>query len=106
MRKTEKQLFRAIASSDVAVVGELLSNGANANAINSKNESITPLMLAAKVNNVPAIKLLLDHGADSDTEDVLGRDAYEYAEKYNSKAALLTLMFYVGKSDKTSSNAG
>ena len=63
-------------------------------------------MVAGKINNVEIIKLLLDYGADRDAEDFLGRDAYAYAEKYNSKAATLTLMFYVGKFDKTSSNAG
>lgn len=105
MLNLENQLFKAIAAADVTDVGELLSNGANANAVNSKNERITPLMVAAKINNVEIIKLLLDHGADSDAEDFLGSDAYAYAEKYNSKAALLTLMSYVGKSDKASGNA-
>lgn len=106
MRKLEKQLFRAIAAADIANVKDLLGSGVNPNVFNNKTERITPLMAGASVNSTETIKLLLDHGADREAEDFLGREAYEYAEKYNAKAAMLTLMFYVSESDKTSSNVG
>ena len=95
MRKIERQLFESIVNHDIAVIKETLDKGANPNVFKSKIERITPLMVAARVNNVAVIKLLIDYGANRDLEDFIGRDAYEYAETFNSKAAMVALMSYI-----------
>lgn len=97
MRKLEKKLFDLVVSCDIPGIKETLQKGANPNIVNNKTEKITPLMIAASLNNVAAIRLLLCYGANRDLEDFLGRDAYNFAEKYTSKAALIALITYTGK---------
>jgi ankyrin repeat protein len=62
MTANDEQLFKALAQGDINEVHILLTNGANANAVNSKGQ--TPLILA--VNNVDCLELLLNYGADVD----------------------------------------
>jgi ankyrin repeat protein len=41
----------------------------------------TPLIEAAQMNHADMVELLLDHGADLNTQDVLGYTALEWAQK-------------------------
>ena len=59
----EGQLLNAIANSNIPAATSLLDAGANPNAVVNGN---TPLMLAAKIGNIDAAKLLIDRGASVD----------------------------------------
>lgn len=92
MRKLHKQLFQMVAAKDLNGVRCLLSQGLTPN-IATAQEKITPLMVAVRNNDASMVKLLLENRVDVGTAyDYLGRDAYDYAEKYNSTAALMVLL--------------
>lgn len=59
----EGQLINAIANTNMDRVRQLLDAGANPNAVINGN---TPLMLAAKVGNIDAVKMLIGKGASVD----------------------------------------
>ncbi len=85
-----KPIFSALLDLDMSpVLKFMLENGADVNA-KTKNkinpgypnelpEGITPLMLAAHLNNLTYIQLLLNHGADKRIKDSLGHTAFDYA---------------------------
>ncbi|CVK18405.1 ankyrin repeat domain-containing protein [Sporomusa sphaeroides] len=92
MRKPHRQLFQMVATKDLVGVKGLLGQGLTPNII-AGQAKITPLMVAVRNNDVAMIKLPLENGAAVETaNDYLGRDAYDYAEKYNSTAALMVLL--------------
>ena len=59
----EGQLIKALANNNIQRVAELLEAGANPDAVVNGN---TPLMLAAKMGDIDAVKLLVDKGASID----------------------------------------
>lgn len=92
MRKLHKQLFKMVAEGDLDGAKYLLSQGLTPN-IATSPEKITTLMVAVRNNDTAMVKLLLENRADVETAyDYLGRDAYDYAEKYRSTAALMVLL--------------
>lgn len=50
-----------------------------------KTKGLTPLMYAAQRNNVECAKTLIDHGANLNLQDHLGRTAMMIAARYNNK---------------------
>ena len=61
----DRQLVIAAADGDLAAVTQLLSQGADANADNGFG--VTPLYTAADWGNLELVKLLLEHGAEPDS---------------------------------------
>lgn len=90
MRKIEQKLLAAVKLKDLETVRSLLHQGVNTNTAR-KIDQITPLMIAAKNNDVAMVKLLLQNGAAIEAEDYLGRDAFDYAGKYGAVAVLMEL---------------
>jgi len=99
MRKQEKQLFAAVQKGDTITATELLRAGVDPNVRTSKTQQVTPLMLAAKHNDAVMVKTLLHFKADPELVDYLGRDAWEYADKYHATNALFALLRFDAKED-------
>lgn len=59
----EGQMINAIANNNIELVKQLLTAGANPNAVVNGN---TPLMLAAKIGDIDTVKLLIGQGASVD----------------------------------------
>ncbi len=59
----ESKLMKAIANNDIAQINNAISAEADVNSVVNGN---TPLMLAARVGNSAAVKILIDAGADID----------------------------------------
>ncbi|MEL1242664.1 ankyrin repeat domain-containing protein [Flavobacterium sp. DGU11] len=78
----------AISKGDVAAVKKFLEYGAS---ITETSNGMTPLMIAARYNNVEIIKLLLEKGADCKVKDEKGFTAQRYAELSNATEALEVL---------------
>ena len=92
MSKSEKQLFLAVIDGDLNTVTSLISQGVSPNI--RTDTQMTPLMAAVRANNAVMVRCLLNLGCDDELTDYLGRDAYDYAEKYNSRAALITMITF------------
>ena len=82
-------LSKAIIKGDVDAVKKFLEYGANAN---ENTNGVTPLMLAARYNQVEIIKMLLKNGANPKQKDENGNDARKYAEHSKASDALELLM--------------
>lgn len=82
--KTVTPLGTAISKGDVEAARKFLEYGAN---VNEKSNGMSPLMIAARYNNVEIIKLLLDKGADVKAKCEKGFNALKYAELSNAKEA-------------------
>lgn len=74
----------AISKGDIASVRKFIEYGAN---VNEKSNGMTPLMVAARYNNVEIIKLLIDNGADVTLENENGFDALKFAKLSNAMEA-------------------
>ncbi len=99
MRKLKKQLFAAVVSGDIATVRKLLQDGISPDVVNSVTEKRTLLMTAAINNDALMVKLLLENKANAELMDYQGRDAFDYAEKFNANKALLALLQYSSGED-------
>jgi len=78
----------AIAKGDVTSVKAFISYGAD---INEKSNDMTPLMLAARYNQVEIINLLLQSGASVKVTNSKGFNALKYAKLSNATQAANTL---------------
>lgn len=74
----------AISKGEVDFVKKLIEYGAS---INETSNGMTPLMVAARFNNVEILKLLVGKGADKSLKDDKGFTALKYAELSNAKEA-------------------
>jgi ankyrin repeat protein len=83
--KSPTPLGVAISKGDIEAAKKFIEYGAG---INEKSNGMTPLMIAARYNNVEIIKLLLEKGADWKAKDEKGFNAVKYAELSNAKEAL------------------
>jgi len=72
-----RELFRAVQSFDHKRVKELLSRGADPNAVG--NFGMRPLHLAVYVGNREAAEILLNHGADPNIRDTAGGTPLHWA---------------------------
>jgi len=77
-------LGNAISKGDIDTARKFIEYGAN---VNEKSNGMTPLMIAARYNNVEIIKLLLEKGADPKAKCDKGFTALKYAELSNAKEA-------------------
>ncbi|RYJ44857.1 ankyrin repeat domain-containing protein [Flavobacterium beibuense] len=83
--KTNTPLCNAICKGDVETVKKFIEYGVD---VNETSNGKTPLMLAARYNNVEIIKLLVDNGAYVNAKDDKGFTALKYAEASNAKEAV------------------
>ena len=86
--RTATPLATAIAKGDVETVKKFIEYGAD---VNEKSNGMTPLMIAARYNQVEIIKVLLDKGANLKLTDDKGLSALRYAELSNATQAADTL---------------
>jgi len=86
--KNATPLATAIAKGDVETVKKFIEYGAD---VNEKSNGMTPLMVAARYNQVEIIKLLLSKGANLKLTDDKGLSALRYAELSNATQAADTL---------------
>ncbi len=75
----------AISKNDNETAKKMIAYGAN---VNDRYNGITPLMYAARYNNVEMLKELLNNGADLSLKDSRGNTALKYAELSNAKEAI------------------
>ncbi len=92
--ETATPLAIAISKGDVATVKKLINYGID---INQKSNGMTPLMIAARYNQVEIINLLLEKGAKLNTTDKKGFSALKYAQLSNAKDAIGALTQYAVK---------
>lgn len=81
-------LATAIAKGDVDTVKKFIEYGAD---VNEKSNGMTPLMIAARYNQVAIIKLLVEKGANLKLTDDKGLSALKYAELSNATQAADTI---------------
>jgi len=82
--KSATPLATAIAKGDVETVKKFIEYGID---VNEKSNGMTPLMIAARYNQVEIIKLLLEKGANLKLTDEKGMSALKYAELSNAPQA-------------------
>lgn len=87
--KTYDPLCIAISKSDNDTAMKILEYGAD---VNERFNGMTPLMYAARYNNVEMIKVLVAKGASITEKDTKGFTALRYAELSNAKEALALLL--------------
>lgn len=78
-------LCNAIVNGDIATVKKFVEYGSD---VNELSNGLTPLMFAARYNNVEIIKYLLSKGADKKIKDERGNTALKYAEFSKAQEAL------------------
>ncbi|KGO91987.1 ankyrin repeat domain-containing protein [Flavobacterium subsaxonicum] len=86
--KSATPLATAIAKGDVETVKKFIEYGID---VNEKSNGMTPLMIAARYNQVEIIKLLLEKGANLKLTDEKGLSALRYAELSNAPQAVEAL---------------
>jgi len=87
--KDATPLAVAIVKGDLETVKKFIEYGAD---INQKSNGMTPLMIAARYNQVDIIKLLLDKGANFKLTDEKGLTALKYAQLSNATQAAAMLV--------------
>ncbi|WP_116788325.1 ankyrin repeat domain-containing protein [Flavobacterium psychrotrophum] len=86
--KNATPLAVAIVKGDIETVKKFIEYGAD---INEKSNGLTPLMLAARYNQVAIIGLLLEKGAQIKATDDKGNTALKYAQLSNATDAVTVL---------------
>lgn len=87
--KDATPLAVAIVKGDLETVKKFIEYGAD---INQKSNGMTPLMIAARYNQVDILKLLLDKGANFKITDDKGLTALKYAQLSNATQAAAMLV--------------
>jgi ankyrin repeat protein len=82
--KNTTPLCAAILKGDVDAVKKFIQYGVD---VNQKSNGLTPLMLAARYNNVEIVNLLIENGANIKEADEKGFTAVKYAELSNATQA-------------------
>ncbi len=77
-------LCTAISKGDVSTVKKFVEYGAD---VNETSNGMTPLMMAARYNNVEILDFLLSKGAELNTKSESGNTALKYAIISNAKEA-------------------
>ena len=80
----------AVAKSDLNTVKKVLEFGADIE-VKTEVNGMTPLMYAARYNNVEMIKLLIANGADVSATSKMGFTAKQYAELAGAEDAAAIL---------------
>ena len=87
MRTT--QLIQAVQSGHMRLIGQLINGGAQVNAINALGRTATHY--AVSNNNLPALKLLLSNGADTNLADNAGNTPLDVWHVHENKEILALL---------------
>ena len=77
----------AVAQGDYVMVKKFLEYGSDIEQV-SETMGMTPLMFAARYNNVKMLKLLVTNGAKTDVKSKLGMTASDYAKESNAADAI------------------
>ena len=77
----------AVAQGDYEMVEKFLEYGSDIEQV-SETMGMTPLMFAARYNNVKMLKLLVTNGAKTDVKSKLGMTASDYAKESNAADAI------------------
>lgn len=80
----------AVAQNDYKTVKKFLELGSDVEA-KGKTMGMTPLMYAARYNNVEMLQLLVVNGADFNAKSKMGLKAIQYAELSNATEAVAFL---------------
>jgi len=86
--KDATPLAAAIAKGDVESVKKFIEYGAD---VNEKSNDMTPLMIAARYNQVEIINLLILNGAKVKVTNEKGFSALKYAELSNATQAVAAI---------------
>jgi len=86
--KNATPLAIAIVKGDLETVKKFIEYGSD---VNELSNGLTPLMLAARYNQVEIIQFLLKNGAKVKAKDEKGLTALKYAEMSNATAAVTVL---------------
>ncbi len=78
----------AIAKGDVSAVKKFIGYGID---VNETSNDMTPLMIAARYNQVEIINLLLENGAKAKTINTKGFSALKFAQLSNATEAVTVL---------------
>lgn len=93
----DSPLMQAVSQNNPKMINSLLSAGADPNYYNEQSlgEYATALMIAAKNDSVDAINLLIDGGANVNTQHkTVGMTALMVAAEHNSNSAIRLLLEY------------
>ena len=88
--KNVSPLSIAVAKGDYVTPFTFLKSGAESNE-KSVATGMTPLMYAARYNNVKLLKLLIENGADATVTSKIGYNALGYAKLSNAAEAVAFL---------------
>lgn len=79
-------------------VAKLIINDDRINCLNSlnNNEDVTPLMIAAKKDQLELLELMIEKGANTEIKDAWGKNAFMHAITYNSSKVAFKLVFTDG----------
>ena len=77
----------AVAQNDYQTVKRFLELGSDIE-VKDKTVGMTPIMYAARYNNVKLLQLLVENGADSNEKSKIGLTALEYAKLSSADAAV------------------
>ena len=83
-RPTVSPLCTAISKGDISTVKKFIEYGAD---VNERSNDMTPLMIAARYNNVEILEYLLSKGAELNARNESGMTALKCAVNSNAKDA-------------------
>lgn len=83
--KSSNPLCVAISKGDAETAKKIIEYGAD---VNETLNGMSPLMIAARYNNVEMINLLIEKGANLRAKDDRGNTALKHAELSNAKEAV------------------
>ena len=86
--KNTTPLAAAVAKGDLDAVKKFIEYGAD---VNEKSNGMTPLMVAARYNQVEIINFLLENGANAKTVNESGLTALKYAKLSNAQEAAVVI---------------
>ncbi|HEX8576872.1 MAG TPA: ankyrin repeat domain-containing protein [Flavobacterium sp.] len=88
INRTVTPLCQAVIKGDLETVKKMIEFGSD---INEASNGMTPLMFAARYNNVEVIELLLANGANPNIKNDKGFTALKYAQLSNATEAVALL---------------